>query len=148
MTQKETAQQAIDRIVTDMTAAWNRHDVAAFGAAFAEDAEFTNVFGMVQRGRPEIEALHAPLFKTIFKDSVLTSTEIRLRMIRPDVAAVDVRWKMSGARNPMGEPWPEREGILNWVVTQHGDRWLIDVSHNMDLPPPELVKAQTALVKK
>jgi uncharacterized protein (TIGR02246 family) len=148
VTHEEAAQQAIDEIVSTITAAWNRRDVAGFGAVFAEDAEFTNVFGMVQRGRPEIEALHAPLFKTIFKDSVLTATETKVRMIRPDVAAVDVRWRMTGARNPVGEPWPEREGILNWVVTRHGGRWLIDVSHNMDLPPPELVKAQTALVKK
>jgi uncharacterized protein (TIGR02246 family) len=148
VTQKETAQQAIDRLVSDMIDAWNRHDAAEFATAFAEDAEFTNVFGMVQQSRPEIEALHAPLFKTIFKDTKLIATETRLRMIRPDVAAVDVRWKMTGARNPMGEPWPEREGILNWIVTRHGDRWLIDVSHNMDLPSPELVKAQTALVKK
>jgi uncharacterized protein (TIGR02246 family) len=148
VTQKDTAQRAIDGIVASITAAWNRRDVAGFGAAFAEDAEFTNVFGMVQRGRPEIEKLHAPLFQTIFKDTELTATETRVRMIRPDVAAVDVRWKMTGARNPKGEPWPERAGILSWVVTRHGDRWLIDVSHNMDLPPADLVKAQTALVKK
>lgn len=145
MTQKEAARQAIDKIVSNMTAAWNRRDVAAFGAAFAEDAEFTNVFGMRQSGRAEIEASHAPLFKTIFKDTELIAIETRVRLIRPDIAAVDVRWKMSGARDPMGNPWPEREGILNWVVTLHEDRWLIDVSHNMDLPESELRKARGAI---
>ena len=145
MTQKEAARQAIDKIVSNMTAAWNRRDVAAFGAAFAEDAEFTNVFGMRQSGRAEIEASHAPLFETIFKDTELTATETRVRLIRPDIAAVDVRWNMSGARDPMGNPWPEREGILNWIVTLHGDRWLIEVSHNMDLPASELRKARGAI---
>ncbi len=145
MTQKEAARQAIDKIVSNMTAAWNQRDVAAFGAAFAEDAEFTNVFGMRQSGRAEIEASHAPLFKTIFKDTELIAIETRVRLIRPDIAAVDVRWKMSGARDPMGNPWPEREGILNWVVTLHEDRWLIDVSHNMDLPESELRKARGAI---
>jgi hypothetical protein len=47
----------------------------------------------------------------------------------------------------MGNPWPERAGILNWVVTLHGDQWLIDVSHNMDLPSPELVKAPAATTR-
>ena len=140
--------QAIDRLVGDMVAAWNRHDAAAFAAAFAEDAEFTNVFGMVQQGRAGIEAAHAPIFMTMFKDSRLTATETKLRMIRPDVAAVELRWRMTGARDPMGNPWPERAGILNWIVTLHGDSWLIDVSHNMDLPPPELAKAQAALVSR
>ncbi len=148
MTQKDAAQQAVDKIVSNMTAAWNRHDAAEFAKAFAEDAEFTNVFGMVQKGRAGIEAAHAPIFKTMFKDSVLTATETRVRLIRPDVAAVDVRWKMTGARDPMGNPWPERTGILNWIVTLHGDGWLIDVSHNMDLPSPDMAKAQAALAKK
>lgn len=147
MPQQEAAQQAIGKIVSNMTAAWNRRDVAGFGAAFAEDAEFTNVFGLKQNGRAEIEASHAPLFQTIFKDTELTAIETRVRMIRPDIAAVDVRWKMTGARDPMGNPWPEREGILNWIVTLHGDRWLIDVSHNMDLPASELRKARVALEK-
>ena len=54
---------------------------------------------------------------------------------------------MTGARDPVGNPWPEREGILNWIVTLHGDRWLIDVSHNMDLPASELRKARATLEK-
>lgn len=148
MSQEEAAQHAIERIVSSLTAAWNRRDVAAFGAVFAEDAEFTNVFGMRQSGRAEIEASHAPLFQTIFKDTTLTTTETRIRLIRPDIAAVDVRWKMTGARDPMGNPWPEREGILNWIVTRHGDTWLIDVSHNMDLPASELRKARVTLEKR
>ncbi len=140
-----TAQTAIVDLVRTLEAAWNRHDAHAFAAAFAEDAEFTNVFGMVQQGRAGIEAAHAPIFKTMFKDSRLTVAETRVRLIRPDVAAVDVKWTMTGARDPHGNPWPERSGLLNWIVTRHGERWLIDVSHNMDLPSPDLAKAQAAL---
>src|SRR5262245_18108203 len=143
-----TAGKAIEELVAALAAAWNRHDARAFAAAFAEDADFTNVFGMVQKGRAGIEAGHAPVFKTMFKDSHLTVTETRVRLIRPDVAAVDVKWTMTGARDPHGNPWPERIGLLNWIVTRHGDRWLIDVSHNMDLPSPDLAKAQAALSKK
>ena len=148
MTLENNAATAIGSMVGRLAVAWNTHDPRAFAAVFAEDAEFTNVFGMVQRGRAGIEAAHAPIFKTMFKDSELAVVDTRIRMIRPDVAAVDVRWRMTGARDPMGNPWPEREGILNWIVTRHGDDWLIDVSHNMDLPSPELAKAQAALSKR
>ena len=148
MINEGNAARAIESLVQGLVSAWNAHNPQAFAAAFAEDAEFTNVFGMVQRGRAGIEAAHAPIFKTMFKDSELAVVETRLRMIRPDVAAVDVRWRMTGARDPMGNPWPEREGILNWIVTRHGDGWLIDVSHNMDLPTADLAKAQAALAKR
>ena len=143
-----TADQAIEDLVRTLEAAWNRHDARAFAEAFAEDADFTNVFGMVQKGRAGIEAGHAPVFKTMFKDSRLTVMETRVRLIRPDVAAVDVKWTMTGARDPHGNPWPERIGLLNWIVTRHGERWLIDVSHNMDLPSPDMAKAQAELSKR
>ena len=147
MTDSKSANQAIQDIVSALVAAWNRHDAHAFAAAFAEDADFTNVFGMTAKGRGAIEVLHAPIFQTMFKDSHLEATETRVRWIRPDVASVDVKWQMTGARDPLGNPWAEREGMLNWIVTRHGDRWLIDVSHNMDLPSPDLAKAQAALSK-
>jgi uncharacterized protein (TIGR02246 family) len=145
MADDQTAKRAIEDIAAKLAEAWNRHDARALAAIFAEDADFTNVFGMVAKGRAAIEALHAPLFKTIFKDSRLSVTETGVRLIRPDVASVDVKWTMTGARDPHGNPWPEREGLLNWIATRHGDGWLIDVSHNMDLPAPDLRKAQAAL---
>ena len=147
MTADKSVEQAIEGLARALETAWNRHDAHALTEPFAEDADFTNVFGMAVRGRAAIEALHAPLFKTMFTDSHLRVLETRVRMIRPDVAAVDVKWTMTGARDPHGNPWPERIGLLNWIVTRHGERWLIDVSHNMDLPSPDLAKAQAALSK-
>jgi uncharacterized protein (TIGR02246 family) len=147
MTADKSVEQAIEGLVRALETAWNRHDDHALAEPFAEDADFTNVFGMAVKGRAAIEALHAPLFKTMFTDSHLTVLETRVRMIRSDVAAVDVKWTMTGARDPHGIPWPERIGLLNWIVTKHGERWLIDVSHNMDLPAPDLAKAQAALSK-
>ena len=148
MTASKTADQAIDNLARALEAAWNRHDAHALAAIFAEDAEFTNVFGMLAEGRAAIEALHAPLFKTMFTDSHLSVGETRVRLIRADVASVDIKWSMTGARDPHGKPWPERVGLLNWIVTRHGGRWLIDVSHNMDLPSPDLAKAQADLSKR
>jgi uncharacterized protein (TIGR02246 family) len=148
MADDQTAKRAMEDIAAKLVEAWNRHDAHALAAIFAEDADFTNVFGMAVKGRAAIAALHAPLFKTIFKDSHLSVTETRARLIRPDVASVDVKWGMTGARDPLGKPWPEREGLLNWIATKYGERWLIDVSHNMDLPSPDLVKAQAELSKQ
>ena len=148
MTTDKNAEQAIKGLAHALERAWNRRDAHALAEVFAADADFTNVFGMLATGRAAIEGLHAPLFKTMFKDSHLTVTETNVRMIRPDVAAVDVKWTMTGARDPHGNPWPERAGLLNWIATGHGDGWLIDVSHNMDLPSADLAKAQAALSKK
>jgi uncharacterized protein (TIGR02246 family) len=124
----------IEQALRQMEPAWNNHDVKAFGRLFTTDADFTNVFGMSAQGRAAIEAFHAPVFQTLFKDSTLTFTRVNIRLIKTDVAAVDAFWTMSGATGPAGNPWPERQGLMNLVMEPQNRQWLISVMHNMDLP--------------
>lgn len=131
--------RAIDAVMDHFVDAWNKHDAKAFAAAFAEDADFTNVIGIGASGRSKIEEFHAPVFATIFKNSHQGHTDIRIRFIRPDVAAVDVRWNMTGATDAQGNPRPRREGLLNFIMTRNAGEWQITVMHNLDLtaqPPP------------
>lgn len=114
--------------------AWNKHDAEAFSKVFAEDADFTNVRGASVHGRTEVAKFHAPVFATIFKDSHLKIIDTKVRFIKPDVAAVDAWWEMTGARAPDGQEIPLRKGLLNLVMTRQSARWLITIMHNMDLP--------------
>lgn len=114
--------------------AWNRHDAEAFSMAFAEDADFTNVLGLSAHGRTKIAQFHAPIFATMFKDSALKIDDIKVRFLKPDVAAVDEWWEMRGARDRNGREISLRKGLLNLVMTKQGARWVISVMHNMDLP--------------
>ena len=135
----ETDEHAIRTVMDRFVDAWNRHDAKAFAAVFAEDADFTNWRGTGASGRSKIEDFHAPMFATIFSKSHQEYTDIKTRFIRPDVAAVDVRWKLTGAMDPQGNPRPEREGLLSFVMAKNAGRWEIVVMHNLDvsaLPPP------------
>jgi uncharacterized protein (TIGR02246 family) len=148
MSPASETERAADKIVAAMLHAWNVHDAHAFAAIFARDADFTNVFGMVARGREEIEGFHGPIFETMFKDSSLTAMQTRTRPIRPDVAAVDFRWEMSGACDPAGNPWPSRRGLMNLVLTREEGSWSIAVMHNMELPMDGTADAQAHLQKR
>jgi uncharacterized protein (TIGR02246 family) len=106
---------------------------------FAEDADFTNWRGMGETGRSKIEEFHAPTFTTIFKNSHQKYSDIKIRFIRDDVAAVDVHWEMTGATDTQGNPRPDRQGLLSFVMAKDAGRWQISVMHNLDLtalPPP------------
>ena len=120
---------------------WNKHDAHAFALTFTEDADFTNVAGMHAHGRANVEAFHAPVFAGIFKESHQTGTIRSIRFLKPDLAAVDVDWEMTGAKSPDGTPRPYRKGLLDWVMARQSDgAWLIQIMHNTDLtdfPPPK-----------
>ena len=128
-------EEGIRKLVDSFVDAWNRHDVHAFAAVFAEDADFTNVRGVGAHGRAAVEEFHAPSFSTLFKSSRQTAKNIQIRFLTPDIASVDIRWEMTGAVGPDGAPIPLREGLLNWSVTRKESRWLILIMHNQDLLP-------------
>ena len=131
---REQDEKGIKQVLTAFVEAWNHHDAKAFSLVFAEDADFTNVRGMSAHGRAEVEKFHAPRFATKFKDSNQKITEIKIRFITPDVAAVDARWEMTGAKGPDGQDIPLRKGLLNFIMTRPSGQWLIMVMHNTDLP--------------
>ncbi|WP_210254882.1 nuclear transport factor 2 family protein [Methylocapsa sp. S129] len=56
-------------------AAWNAHDMAAFGALFRDDATFVNRFAHYVRGVNEIIALHRTIHDTIYRNSSLALGE-------------------------------------------------------------------------
>ncbi len=139
------SEQAAHDIVAAMADAWNAHDAHAFAAIFAWNSDFTNVFGMSAHGREEIERFHRPLFETMFKESRLAAIRTQARQIRPDVAAVDLHWEMSGARDPSGNQWPSRRGLMNLLITREQEGWAIMVMHNMELPSDGVADAQAQL---
>ena len=129
-------EKGIYQLISTFVEGWNLHDAKLFSSAFANDADFTNVFGKKAHGRNQIEEFHASNFSTIFKNSVLKQNEVSIRFLHSDLAAVDFEWEMSGATDPDGNPWSDRKGLINLIVKNEDDAWLILIMHNMDLPTP------------
>jgi uncharacterized protein (TIGR02246 family) len=143
----DVARREIDRLLNALVSAWNQHDARAYAVNFADDVDFTNVFGIRMHGRSSIERSHAVIFKEMFKDSCLAISDTHVRFIRPDVAAIAARWEMTGARDPQGKEWPKRHGLMNMVATESPSGWLPLVFHNQDLPPPERVSEVAELLR-
>jgi len=145
-TKGETDQPGIVAVIDRFVDAGNRHDAKAFAAVFTEDADFTNVRGEGASGRSKIEEFHAPMFASIFKNSHQSYSAIKTRFIRPDVAAVDVHWEMTGATDAQGNPRPDHRGLLSFIMTKNAGQWQILVMHNLDLtalPPTNSGKSAT-----
>ena len=140
-----SVQNAANQIAAAFVETWNRHDAKGFSSIFSPDADFTNVFGMKARGRDEVERFHAPLFATMFRDSRLSITDVSSRQIRSDIATVDLHWSMSGARDPQGNAWPDRNGLISLVIATREDEWLIECMHNMELGDAAAAQAQHEL---
>lgn len=109
---------------------WNKHNVHAVAMTYTEDCDFVNNFGTLTHGRAGMEAVFGPFMTGVYSETHQTGTIRTVRFLKPDVAAVDVDWEMTGAKNPDGSPRPTRKGLHSLVMTKQSDgTWLIAVMH-------------------
>jgi uncharacterized protein (TIGR02246 family) len=124
-----------EEIPTAFMEAWNRHDMGALAALFAEDAHFVNVIGTWWTSRAEIEAAHAATHATVFKNSRVSGVLAALTPLRPGAVALHVTWELEGQIEPGGSRGGRRRGILLLVVTEEPEGWQIRVAQNTDIVP-------------
>lgn len=124
----------IEVILRALIDAWNSHDMTQYAAQFADNADFVNVLGMHWRGRDAIEAQHAAIHRTIFRNSTLQMEEYSVRPLGPGIMLAHVKWEMKGHESPPGVPFaPVRHGMITAVFVEQDGRWLITALHNTDV---------------
>jgi uncharacterized protein (TIGR02246 family) len=121
-------EEAIKRVIMDMTDAFNRHEPDA--SLFTNDADFVNVNGTWLRGTAEIEQDRKARFDTVLKEARIKLLAIRIRFIRPDVAIAHVTNETSGMVVPGGQTLPIQRELNIRVFTKDNGRWLVTAFHN------------------
>jgi uncharacterized protein (TIGR02246 family) len=122
----------INKLIEKFAITWNRHDAKEFAELFVDDGEWTDVLGKHVQGKEQIEKLHEYPFNTVLKDAILTILSIRNRFITKDIFAIDVEWKTTGNKTPDGKPIPDRNGLLDLIVTLEVGSTRIILGHNVD----------------
>jgi uncharacterized protein (TIGR02246 family) len=121
-------------------AAWNAHDMAAFGALFHDDATFVNRFGHYVRGVDEIVALHRPIHDTIYRDSTLDNEMIDIVPIADEAAIIHFWSRLSvGAAHPAGPH--QVDTLIQAVLTRRNGSWRIQALENVTLTNPRTGEA-------
>src|SRR5579862_1861673 len=120
---------AIKQCVAAWEDAWNRHDAHATAMAYVEDGDFSSTTGVPSHGWKELDAHYNEIFTTFLKDAHRTDTVRSIRFLTPEIASVDIDWEMTGAKTRDGKDIAVRKGLLTWVVTKHGAKWMITIYH-------------------
>jgi uncharacterized protein (TIGR02246 family) len=121
---------AIEKTVENYMDQWNKHDVHAVAMTYTEDCDFVNNFGTLTHGRAGMEAVFGPFMTGVYSETHQTGHVRTIRFLTPEVAAVDVDWEMTGAKNQDGSVRPPRKGIHSLIMMKQNDgSWLIAVMH-------------------
>ncbi len=104
-----------------------------------EVVSFTNIFGTVRFGREEFIKRHREIAQTFFKGTTAKSSITKLRLVRPDVAVVDVAGELSASQTaypglPVGKDGILRNKLLLVLVKEDGVWWITEF-HNVAQTP-------------
>jgi uncharacterized protein (TIGR02246 family) len=131
-------EEAIQQLIASYQDAWNKKDAAGLANLFAEDADFSSIYGQTLHGRATIAEKHGNLFKGPQKDSqqARSKADITIRFVKADVAAVDSISEITGV---ILDPEGKRKNSMNRMLTsmvlvKNAGKWEIEVFHNMILP--------------
>ena len=127
-------EEEIRNLETRQQGAWNKHDAKAYAGLFTENGDCVNVVGWWWKGRAEIEQKLTAAYAFVFRDSVLTITDVDVRSLMPTVAIAHVRWTMTGARTPQGYA-KVQQGIQTQTLIKSDGKWLIAAFQNTTTIP-------------
>jgi uncharacterized protein (TIGR02246 family) len=119
------AQSAAGTLLQEFMAAWSASDATALSSLFATDADFINPWGTRASGREEIKAFYAGAFSMGYAGSKGEGELISARAFNDDMALIDGRWRITGAKNQDGSPRADEKGILVAVIGRRGAEWQI-----------------------
>ena len=124
-----------EEIAEEFQKVWNRHEMAALGSLFCEDASFVNRFGHYVRGVLEIVALHAPIHATIYSDSTMENEVISTIPLGDDAAVVHCWSRLTvGNAHPAGPHAVDT--VILAVLKLQTDGWRIQALENVTLTNP------------
>jgi uncharacterized protein (TIGR02246 family) len=123
-------EEAIRKVIVEMTEGFNRHDAAASTRMYTADADLVTVRGERFRGTEDFQKGLAGIFATRAREATHRTLNVSIRFVRPDVALAHVTNELSGLIAPDGQrPPPHQELSLRVFVRQDG-QWRVAAFHN------------------
>lgn len=124
LAQPSNEEAAIQGLLDELSAAWNRGDAAGTVRHFQKDITFTMLDGSLFQGREEFERKLRGIFAGAFKGTTMVYKARRVKFLHPDVAIVDVETSLSGR-----DQAPPHSSLM-LVVQKEGRDWLVAGFHN------------------
>jgi len=127
---------AIKEVATNVAKSFNDGDAKSAAQYFTNDARLYNVTGKQASGRDDIERLINEDLNGIMKDTNTNFTNIEVKMLKPDLAFVDMDQELtpsktsdSTAQPQQQNPQQQNQGLprihVSSLAVKQGGKWMV-----------------------
>lgn len=122
-------EEAIKQVIANWDKGWKEFDAQLATQDYAEDADWTNAFGVARKGRSEIHKFLADTFtRPDMRSRRSTPSTVVIRFVRPGVAVITSKRETVGQGTVSGGVYPTRKTHDLRVMVKEKGGWLV-VSH-------------------
>jgi uncharacterized protein (TIGR02246 family) len=131
----EGADEIGNRVLKHLEDAWNSADGDAFGAQFAEDAQFVDIRGVHHSGRTPVAKGHQAIVDSVYKGSVNKYEAVVTKQLADNVLYVLGRAALNVPAGPLAGDHQARFSVV--LSRRDGGDWQIAAFHNTLVAPQE-----------
>ena len=121
-TQDTADERAVAKVIADRQVSWNNGDAEGYARLLTPDADLSSSSGQMARGRDAVIQLYLTQRAGVFAGAATSMKVVQTRLIRPDVAIVDVDRELANLKAGPAAPKARTTFVL---VKQDDGRWLI-----------------------
>jgi ketosteroid isomerase-like protein len=118
-------EQDIRRVLDDQVAAWNRGDIPGFMEGYDKSKSTTFVSSTITKGHAEVLANYRKRYPTPQKMGTLRFSDLEIRPLGSDYAAVIGRFHLNRSADAGGEA----SGIFTLLFYKTGKGWKVIMDH-------------------
>jgi uncharacterized protein (TIGR02246 family) len=124
---------AIKQIIASWDQGWKDFDAALATRDYAQDADWTNAFGLARKGQPEILKFLTAFYKSpAARGRKSTPSKTTIRFLRPDIAVASSYRETVGQKTASGAEYPTRKTHDQRVFVRDKGKWSITSHLIMD----------------
>lgn len=129
------ARAGVDALLRVFADGWNAGDATTLANSFHNDASFVNRFGRLVHGRDEIAAMHAPLYASVYRGSVITCRLEELTLLTDTIASGYARLDLKTDDTAPGGA-TEIPVRMQFLATNEQGGWRFKAGANIALVDP------------
>ncbi|MVM41037.1 SgcJ/EcaC family oxidoreductase [Spirosoma sp. HMF3257] len=124
-------EKAVRAATESLITSWQNHNYNDMATYTTQDVDWVNIVGMWWKGREAVANAHQAFHQSMFKNTSLSTANVTVRFITPNVAIVHHLTNIGAFTTPSGHQGGNDQNLATLVFVKQAGKWLLTAGQNV-----------------